>query len=709
MALKQLKVIQNFFRGSKPGPAFLVFIAILLALSAFYKYPETVFYPPQSIHAWRQADCASLALNYYRHGMKFFHPRIHLLVSDNGTSGYAATSEIPVFYYTIAWLYKIFGVHESLIRIINLIIFLTGLFYLFKMLHILLKDYFWSAGLAILLFTSPVLVYYANNYLTNASAFALGLIGFYHFLSFSEHGRTSSLYYSALFYLLAGAFKITGLFMLIAIIAYFFLEQTGLTRGSMSGIKTFRKGARQVWPFFLVVLIIFSWIIYARCYNTIHHASHFSTTIFPIWNLDLKGIQGVLEGIRKLWLPSYFNRYTLILIGLMGLSIPFNYRFINPLVRTLTILLLPIVILFIILQFWTFSQHDYYTINLYILAVMILAASFNGLQNRAAKAFKNHILKGLFALFLLYNVFYAREESGKRYAGWLNENSAFLVFREIREKLPEFGIHPDDTVICLPGSGLLSLYLVDMDGWTAYVDTRFGRGEPKYYNSDSIGIRESIRNGARYLFIMGIEEIYRKPFLMDFTRHLSGHYKDLLVFDLLSDDRNFNIGNRQLKLELTCDMENLSPDGRFFRTSNDSIMLTHGISQSGEQAFNGSYSSKLSKDHAFSLSTGFDKVTAGESFVVSTWIYDPKDQCRIIASGENPDQFYYGRRMIEVADSLGWQKIKIDFFVPAEMDGNLLNIYLFYPGADSVYVDDLEIKYFNKPDQGWLNGPGTGS
>ena len=159
----------------------------------------------------------------------------------------------------------------------------------------------------------------------------------------------------------------------------------------------------------------------------------------------------------------------------------------------------------------------------------------------------------------------------------MNENSEFLAFREIREKLPEFGIHPDDTVICLPGGSQLPLYLVDMNGWTAYVDARFGRDEPIYYNHDSTGIHESISRGARYLFVMGIEEIYQKPYLMDFCNSFTGRYKDILIFDLQSETKNFKIPGRELKMDLYCDMENLSAGNKYFLTSNDLTHLSYAL------------------------------------------------------------------------------------------------------------------------------------
>ncbi len=691
----------------------LLFIVALLALSVAYQYPKTLLYPPQSVHAWRQSDCASLALNYYKEGMNFFHPQIHLLASDGGTSGCCATSEPPLFYYTVALLYKIFGVHEFLLRGLNLLIFLTGLYYLFRLLDRLFRDPLWAATLALLFFTSPVLVYYAGNYLTNASALALGIIALVHFYSYHQERRSSSLFWSVFFYLLAGSFKITGLFMVFAILGYLLLESLGFfplpserevpsspgdPEKNKPGRKTSGKSLLTLLPFLAVLLILSAWILYAVKYNARHDSTHFSTTIFPIWELSGEGIRDIFQNIRKLWLPSYYNRFTLMVTGLLALSMIFNRRYIHPLTLRLTLLLLPVLILFILLQFWTFRDHDYYTINLFILVAMIFAASVSGLRNRFPRFMDHFAVRGILLLFLLFNILYARKEHAGRYAGWRNENVRFLAFREVGEKLPDFGVQPDDTVICLPGTSQLALYLADRKGWTAYVDARYNRDKAIYYNRDSLGIRQSMNKGARFLLLLGTEEIYQHPWLKDFTGDLAGRQGDLLVFDLKSGEHNFDPGVRRQKLIAFCDMENLSDDGRYFLSSLDSLRLDHGITQCGEEHFRGRYAAKLTEDHPFSLTTVFPEVRAGESFVLRAWVFDPRDQCRIIASGPDPEKFYYSRRKIEVEDSLGWRRISVDFFIPAGIHEKALKIYLHYPGKDSAYVDDLEIRYYRVPE-----------
>ena len=95
----------------------LYFLLVLILVSLFYYYPKIVLKRPESVHKWRQSDCTSLALNYYQNGMNFFQPQTHNFTSDNDTSGYCATSEIPFVYYFVAILYKIFGIINLCIQI----------------------------------------------------------------------------------------------------------------------------------------------------------------------------------------------------------------------------------------------------------------------------------------------------------------------------------------------------------------------------------------------------------------------------------------------------------------------------------------------------------------------------------------------------------------------------------------------------------------
>src|ERR1035437_6319038 len=171
-----IKNIYGWFNTLKPAYRILI---LLLLIALIYNYPSILFKRPQSVHHWRQSDCTSIALNYYQTGMHFIQPQTHNLTSDDRTTGYVAPSEIPVGYYFIAVLYKIFGFHDFIYRMVNTLIFLAGLFYLYKTLSLLIKGFLWPALLSLFFFTSPVLVFYGNNFLTDSSALCFALIAWY--------------------------------------------------------------------------------------------------------------------------------------------------------------------------------------------------------------------------------------------------------------------------------------------------------------------------------------------------------------------------------------------------------------------------------------------------------------------------------------------------------------------------------------------------
>src|SRR3989304_4514106 len=300
------RVITFYKRGNN---RYLILIGILILISLIYDYQSIVFKEPQSVHRWRQADCASLALNYYQNGMRFFQPEVHNLTQKGGTSGKACTSEIPVLYYFIAILYRIFGQHDFIYRIINTLLFLTGIFYLFKFFEISIGGYFWPLFFSLIFFTSPVLVYYGNNYLTNSSSLAFEIIAWYHLYNFYKHSKNKDLIYSFIFFLLAGAFKITGMFGFFALFGLFLIELSGIYKFK-GNTRLFKN--RHIFLFIAVLIPITGWILYARYFNKINNCSYFSTFLWPIWEYNSKEKAEIIDNVVHWWLPQYFNKAVLI-------------------------------------------------------------------------------------------------------------------------------------------------------------------------------------------------------------------------------------------------------------------------------------------------------------------------------------------------------------------------------------------------------------
>jgi|WetSurMetagenome_2_1015567.scaffolds.fasta_scaffold43323_2 hypothetical protein len=498
-----------------------VFILLLIPIAWYYNYPGIFFKKPQSVHNWRQSDCASLTLNYYQNGMKFFQPEVHGLISEKYTSGKAATSEIPFFYYTIALLYKAFGYHDYIYRIVNTLIFFFGIYALFRLLNKLVVDVVWSAAFSLLFFASPVLAFYGNNYLTDTAAFSLSLVGWNFFIGYYKHGRKRDFLWAMLFFFLATSMKITAGISVVTLVCIYFLDGFNLIR-FRSGSRLFTKRTLPVLLFAFIFLLVGGWALYARNYNIRHTCNYFSTTIFPIWSMTDAEMANTLENLRVLWINQYFHRYTLILLLCLFITNLIHFKKADKLLITSNIIIFMGTILYGVLWFHTFKEHDYYTVNLFILPV-VTTVTFAEYMNRLYPKFSGNLLvRGALVFMLLFNINHTRNELNLRYNGWWNEYTAFKDFDTITPYLRSIGITRFDKVISLPDQSHHTLYIMNQPGWTNCYKL----------NRDSITVQQSIDRGAKYLIVASAEELTKRPYLSSFTKDLAGKYGHVQIYKL---------------------------------------------------------------------------------------------------------------------------------------------------------------------------------
>lgn len=672
----------------------LLFIFILFVVSLFYGYHQIIFKKPQSIHQWRQADCASIALNYYQNGMNFFEPQVNNLTSEGGTSGKCMTSEVPLLYYSSAILYKVFGYHDFLFRLLNSLLFFLGLFYLFKTILLLTKDIFWSIALTLLVFSSPVLVFYGNNYLSNSTAFAFALMGWYFFIRFLLERQVRLFYISTLIFFFAAMFKVTALFSFFAIAGVFLVEILKIKRPAQVSIL-FAKRRHFIFPVSLTILIIGIWLFYVNRYNDIHQCTYFSTTIFPIWNYDQDEIFTILQQIYKTWGAQYFHPS---IIALLVIALGFLISHSNKTNRVFFVVILFLLlgeIGYFLLQFWTFRDHDYYTIDMFILPVVIIFCSIQYLYDHHPTLLRNVWIKATFALFVGFNLFYARTQLMERYSDKFNNFKQTEDYYTITPYLRSIGISAQDTVISISDYSHVSLYLMNQKGWTQYVDQQFNRGIPYSYNSDSLTITESIGKGAKYIILNGIGELYAKPYLQSFCTFLLGSYNNVLIFELNKKETNFILKQRPVKAHYFCNAEMLTSDGLQFTNSNGQV-FANGDTQSSQFSLNGQFSCQLDANHPFGMTLKLNGLKKGESIHINVWRkISQKDESSLIVSAENYYNYHYSTI---IKDSLGWEKLENELFVSAELEDKEVVIYLYNAGKEPVYFDDLSVTWFeSKP------------
>ena len=211
-----------------------IFFAAFIVLCWFYNLDKTLSGKPQSIHIWRQTNSLSIALNFYDHGNSLFEPQIHNQFCDDGMSGKTA-GEFPIVYFAVAKLWKLFGVHEWIFRLVQLIILFLGLFALFEICFHFLKNQFWSGFISLLLFTSPIFVFYGINFLPDGTSLALIFIAWYCVLKFQANQKKMWLWVASIFFTLAIVLKITIAISLIA-----FVDENPLVYGA-SGMSIYQS------------------------------------------------------------------------------------------------------------------------------------------------------------------------------------------------------------------------------------------------------------------------------------------------------------------------------------------------------------------------------------------------------------------------------------------------------------------------------------
>ena len=100
---------------------------------------------------WREADVAAMARNFYREGMDIRYPRIDW----RGRGPGFVESEFPLYPWTVAWLYRAFGLREELARVLSYLFSLAALGVFIALARHLLSP-FAAAGATLFYVLSPM-------------------------------------------------------------------------------------------------------------------------------------------------------------------------------------------------------------------------------------------------------------------------------------------------------------------------------------------------------------------------------------------------------------------------------------------------------------------------------------------------------------------------------------------------------------------------
>lgn len=498
-----------------------VFLVLLLLQTLFLEYNRFLEREPMGKHKWRQCDTASFAWNFSESTYNLFAPQTNNLLWD-GEGKVAA--EFPLIYWVVGMLTRWLGNLPLVFRLVNLSLGFWGLWSLFQ-----IKRRLWGEGSlamlsTLLLFTSPLLVYYLYNFIPDVPSFALALVGWHQLLRHYEKGTPRTWYLAALSLGLAVLLKAsTGIHLVIWLFLLSF-EQLGWIQWGEKR-KIFTLPVWQYWgALLLLVMAVLGWYSWASWYSTGWEQDHFSGLISTMSEQpagDWLYVIGILfTNHFRAYLPSLLMLLMVVLLGLCFSSLGRRHK----LLFTLCLLGTLGSLAYLYLFFSLLSIHDYYLIVTMLVPTALLLTSGKILQTRFPQVFQAPALRlALFGLLLFCNY---ETRSTLRHDYWYKDQDPLhqaLYQPDFQSYLSEIGVTPDQKIISLPDpSPNITLYLMQRRGWSL-------EGTPLQMCE---AMEHFLTNyGASHLIILD-PALAEHPELEPFTRRKVGTYDNVQIFDL---------------------------------------------------------------------------------------------------------------------------------------------------------------------------------
>lgn len=501
---------------------FLLFIMTMLALFFGMGMQDYMSLRPQGPHQWRQADCLSFTLNYTEQNNGILEPELHNQMGYNGENGKSA-GEFPIVYYFMGKVWKVTGQQEWLFRLVNLLLFLAALFALSLLLYKKTGSQTMALFFAGLIFTIPVLSYYAPNFLMNITALSLVLLGWFFAVSFYDDAKLWKGILAVLLFALAPLLKITAFISILALGGVLGLHLL------FPKLKLLKKLPLKVWlvaglGLFLSISLAGLWYNYAREYNTTFGGWFTFNDMWPIWQADGALLRETADFVAHVWVREYFTPLGyLMLIFSIGVLI-YYFKSIPAFFKAMLLFVFLGNFLYVMLWFKALRDHDYYVINLYALPFLIW---FVALWRIKQQIVKNSMTKmfGVLAMgiALTASALYTNFHLYLRYNGWMNDGgqNKHASFFDITPYLRnEIKLTREDKVITYPDpSYSITLYLANQKGWPM----------PLEQNADFVA--EKIKFGAKYILVND-SSFYTKEGLDQFHLTKIGQHKNVTILKI---------------------------------------------------------------------------------------------------------------------------------------------------------------------------------
>lgn len=497
-----------------------VLLALLVVVLFFVNYyNQTLFFRPSSIHQWRQADCLSITKNYYEEGMHFFEPKIHF---QGGMQG-KAVSECPILNYSVAALWKLFGEHEFIYRLLEYLIFITAVFVFFNSLFRNYPSLAISFFGACFLLTSPLLVYYSLNFIADVPALSLAIICFCLLYNFYQSKRQRDFYLALIVGTLSVLIKASALVPLSLLFLFSLIDLANLNR--LFGLeKMFNRKVPAIVALLVSLGLILGWYNYAIYYNNNNKNNVFLLTVLPIWYMGEEELLANLKLLFNTHFPIFLNRPMFFLLFTLVVYVIARFRQLDAFLKYSFLAGALFFVAYLFFFFQVFNVHDYYLSNLMIFPVITLFCASHLIAKTSFIQNNKGFITFFLVCFILFNAMHAAavyrlrmikddkltywfpfiSEDDLKFAEYYfwEYSTAVKKIEDFRPALRQHNIKREDKVVSIPDQSFdISLYFMDQKGFTI---------ARHHFKDDSLVLKNVLENDIDYV-VMSDTVLKREP------------------------------------------------------------------------------------------------------------------------------------------------------------------------------------------------------
>jgi 4-amino-4-deoxy-L-arabinose transferase-like glycosyltransferase len=428
-------------------------ISFLLSL-AFCLRIYNIQSPILGVHSWRQADTAAMARNFYENGYNFFYPQIDW---GGNLGGYCQT-EFPIYSFSVAILYKFFGVHESIGRLLSIIFSLIAIYFFYKLCLEITCDKklaFWSSFFYTII---PTNIYYSRTFQPESLVLMSAISGTYFFYKWIKDDQKKHFFISSLLICLACLVKVVPALYLFLPLTYLVWQKFKYKMFSNLNLYLYAS---------IIIVPTFAWYFHSyQVANEYGLTFGFGSERFG-WNFQRLGI--MFEQI------IYFIAVRhLLVLGFIAMifgifckrvkkeEIFFDFLFASN-------------ILYLLIFTNLNSFHEYYQLCFLIPASVYIGKVFTRVT------YSRTVINIILIVFLLAgSLFYSLEYMAKENP---NNSELFELAQLVKQNVPKSSL-----IVATTGNDPTILYLSDRKGWI-----------PSPNSINQTYLSERAREGAKYL------------------------------------------------------------------------------------------------------------------------------------------------------------------------------------------------------------------